>query len=537
MPLRILARVLSLVAILLCGTHAGARATAAAAPTSGWRAEREVFYLIFVRSFADSNGDHVGDFRGIEQRLGYLQSLGVTSLLLTPIVPSSFYHNYFATRFDAVDPAYGDLAAFRHLVAALHRRHMKIYLDEEIQYVDGGHPWWTSSAGHPQSPYADYILYRDGANSPAERGFLEDSPFVSFDGHPAHIAIVNLAAPAVQQYFAGLFRWWLDPQGNGRLGDGVDGFRIDHMMDDLDHLGRLTHLDENFWAPLFAQARALDPSVTVIAEQADWEFGDDLLDRGGVDIVYAFPLQKAFVTLDRDRIAAAIDATMAHTPPGKGQLVFVENHDTDRFASRVGGDPRKERIGAVLTTLLKGSPLIYYGQELGMQGLQLHGSASDGNDIPVREAFRWTARVEDPGSSTWYRGTQTWWTHRYAQDHDGISVAEQQGRPDSLLTYYRRLLALRRTRPELREGAQQVIATDAPTLLVISRTLGARQTLLVINCSDTPVTGHIARTALGGAPLAASPRDLLHAGTVTATGAAGLTLTVEPFGVGVMSLR
>jgi glycosidase len=536
MPLRASLQVLLLLASLMGGMHASARAPADATPAGGWRAERDVFYLIFVRSFADSDGDHVGDFRGIEQRLDYLESLGVTSLLLTPIVPSTFYHDYFASRFDAVDPAYGDLAAFQHLVAALHRRHMKIYLDQEIQYVEWGHPWWTDSAGHPESRYADYILYRNGADSPAEQGFLDDAPSVSYDGHPARIAVVNMAAPAVQQYFADLFRWWLDPHRNGRLTDGIDGFRIDHMMDDLDHMGRLSHLNEHFWAPLFAQARTVNPALSVIAEQADWEYGDDLLTRGGVDIVYAFPLRKALVTLDRNRIAAAIDATAAHTPAGKGQLIFVENHDTDRFASLVAGDPRKERIGAALTTLLKGSPLLYYGQELGMRGLQLHGSASDGNDIPVREAFRWTARVEDPGSATWYRGTDTWWTHRYAQDHDGISVAEQQGRPGSLLEYYRRLLALRRTHPELRQGDQQVIATDAPALLVVSRTLGSRQTLLVINCSDVPVIGHVATASLAARSPGTSARDLLAAGPASAIGRTGLTLAVEPLGVRVLSL-
>jgi glycosidase len=120
---------------LVCYTGT-AHATAAPDQARTWRAEGEVFYLVFVRSFADSNGDRIGDFRGLERRLGYLQALGVTSILLTPIVPSTTYHNYFASRFDAVDAAYGDLTAFRHLVAAIHRRHMKIYLDEEIQYVE-----------------------------------------------------------------------------------------------------------------------------------------------------------------------------------------------------------------------------------------------------------------------------------------------------------------------------------------------------------------------------------------------------------------
>jgi glycosidase len=506
-------------------------------PMSGWRAERDVFYLVFVRSFADSNGDHIGDFHGIEQRLQYLRDLGVTSIILTPIVPSTTYHNYFTSRFDAVDPAYGNLAAFQHLVMATHRRHMKIYLDEEIQYVEWGHLWWTESTGNPASRFSGYILYKNGSDSQPEQGFLEGATSVGYDGRAARIAVVNLDSPAVQAYFAGLFTWWLDPYRDGRFTAGVDGFRIDHMMDDLDHMGRLRHLDENFWAPLFARSRAVNPAISIIAEQADWQYGDDLLKHGDVDIVYAFPLRKAIVTLDRDTIAREIEATQAHTPPGKGQLIFIENHDTDRFASLVEGDPRKERIGAALTVLLKGSPLIYYGQELGMKGRQLHGTSSDGNDIPVREAMRWARRIEDAGGATWYRGKELWWTDRYARDDDGISVEDQQGREGSLLEYYRQLLTLRRSHVELQQGEQRVLSADAPGLLVVSRTLGTHQSLLVVNCSAAAVSAHIADSDLPGLHGRTHPKDLLAVSGTATPGADGLVITIDPFGVRLLELR
>jgi glycosidase len=536
MQRRAAAWILEIVVLLICSA-VSAEAKTAPDPVRSWRAEGDVFYLIFLRSFADSNGDRIGDFRGLEARLGYLQALGVTSVLLTPIVPSTTYHNYFASRFDDVDAAYGDLAAFRHLVAAIHRRHMKIYLDEEIQYVEWGHPWWTESARRPGSRYSGYILYKGDSDSQPEQGFLDSTPFVGYDGRPARIAVVNLDSAGVRDYFADLFAGWLDPHHDGSFREGVDGFRIDHMMDDLDHLGRLTHLNEHFWAPLFARARAVNPALSIIAEQADWQYGDDLLEQGHVDIVYAFPLRKAIVTLDRAAIAAELEAIQAHTPSGKGQLIFVENHDTDRFASLVDGDPRKERIGAALTVLLKGAPLIYYGQELGMKGRQLHGPGTDGNDIPVREAFRWNRKVEDRGNATWYRGTRSWWTDRYARDHDGISVEEQQGRPGSLLEYYRRLLLLRRTHPELQRGDERVIATDAPGLLVVSRVLGTHQTLLVINCTAAPVSGHVAAPALAAPPPGLKAQDLLRSGVRAGIDSDGLNVAIEPFGVALLAVR
>jgi alpha-amylase len=507
---------------------------AAVVPATGsaWRAEKEVFYLIFVRSFADSNGDHVGDFRGIERKLPYLQALGATSILLTPIVPSPAYHNYFASKFDDVDRAYGDLASYRHLVKAIHSRGMKIYLDEEIQYTVQTHPWWAESAGHPESRYSDYILYGGPGNSSPESETLEGYTGMSWD-----IAMVNLLAPVVRDYFGDLFVWWVDPHRDGRLDEGVDGFRIDHMMDDLDGKGNLTNLVADFWAPLFTHVRTVNPRISIIAEQADWRsFGDDLLKRGDVDIVYAFPLRTAIASLDRDSIARAIQSTQDKTPLGKGQLIFIENHDTDRFGSVVDGDPRKERLGAALTTLLKGTPLIYYGQELGMKGRQLHGR-SDGNDIPVREAFRWTHSVDGPGSAIWYRDTGPWWTDRYGRDDDGISVGEEQRDPASLLAYYRRLLALRHSRKDLREGDQEIVATDQPAVLVLRRTYGQLESLLLVNFSPTQVSGQLPEGTLrlprGGGAL----RDLLTNTKGASMEHGRVQFSIAPFGVQLLALQ
>jgi len=503
-----------------------AQADLPACTDAAWRDEQEVYYKIFVRSFADSNGDRIGDFRGIEQRLPYLQSLGVTTLLLTPIVPSMYYHNYFASRFDGVDPAYGSMADFQHLVRALHARGMRIILDQEIQYIPDDHPWWAQAAGHPESPLSSWILYNGPGNTRPETGFIGDLRLKTWDGRDINLAMLNLDSPDVRDYFAGVLRAWLQPRdragAKGRVADdGVDGFRIDHMMDDLDNRGRLRNLVAGFWAPLAAQARAVNPRLTMIAEQADWaSYGDDLQARGGIDLVYAFPLRKALVSLDRDAIAAALTATQARTATGKGQLLFVENHDTNRFASEVDGDARKQRIGAALVTLLKGSPMLYYGQELGMRGRQLHlPSMSDGNDIPVREALHWGATEVDPGTATWYRDTGAWWTERYGRDRDGISVEEQQRNPASLLAHYRRLLALRHARAELHSGSQCIEPTGQPSVLAVRRasaaspgkaaSRGLSASLLLVNFSDAPVTLQLPPDGWGTWPAGRRPRDLL----------------------------
>ena len=501
-----------------------------------WRGEQDVYYKIFVRSFADSNGDRIGDFHGIEQRLPYLQSLGVTTLLLTPIVPSVFYHNYFASRFDAVDPAFGSLADFHHLVRALHRRGMKVILDQEIQYVPDDHPWWIQTAGRPGSPLSSWILYNGPGNTEPETGFLGTQRLKTYDGRDIRLAMVNLDAPEVRSYFGRLLRFWLQPGNKGTDREGVDGFRIDHMMDDLDNRGRLKNLVADFWAPLAAQAKSLDPGLTMIAEQADWgSYGDDLQAHGGIDLVYAFPLRKAITTLDRDAIADALVATQEKTLAGKGQLLFIENHDTNRFASEAGGDARKERLGAALVTLLKGSPMLYYGQELGMKGRQLHvPGASDGNDIPVREAFRWAGTEDARGTATWYRDTGPWWTDRYSRDHDGISLEEEQRDPGSLLAWYRRLMALRGARAELHAGSQCVVPTDQPAVLAVRRMQGHSASLLLVNLSEAPATLRLPADGWNTWPVGSVARDLLadDASRAAITSADGLpAVTLAPFAV------
>jgi glycosidase len=320
--------------------------------------------------------------------------------------------------------------------------------------------------------------------------------------------MVNMGNPAVRRYFRDLLLFWADPHGDGSGRDGVDGFRIDHMMDDLDQKGLDRNLFADFWKPLFHALKTRRPALRILAEQADWGYGTQWLTRGGADLVFAFPLRGALVRLDKRAIVKALRETAAATPPGKSQVVFLENHDVDRFMSMVDGDPARARAGAAIALVLKGEPLLYYGQELGMRGRALPHSDSDATQIPMREAFRWKADLAAPGSAIWYRGKQPWWSGRYNRSHDGVSLEEERSRPDSLYHWYRKLLALRQARPELRGGGQRILCDDASAVLCILRTQGPRQTLLMVNLGDTE-----ARPMLGAAVSGQSQwRDLLHGG-------------------------
>ncbi len=473
---------------LFAGSPANADADRTGPPPPTTLAD-EIVYHIFVRSFRDTNGDRIGDLNGITASIPYLQSLGVTAVLLTPLYPSRVYHNYFATDFTGIDAEFGTMADYRRMVAELHRHGIKIYLDMEFQYLAEGHPWWTAALKDRASPFADHILWRDRA-----KGIAEDGPFglreIRHFGRDTHaVTTVALTAPAVRTYFERYMLDWVDPDHDGKFDDGVDGFRLDHMMDDLDDRGLLTNLFTGFWKPLFDRLRTANPGLTFIAEQADSSnYGEDYLKRADTTAIFAFPLHRAIRQFDRAAIVQAITQTAAATPPDKQQLVFAENHDVSRIASDPLITPEKLRTAAALTFFLKGTPILYYGQELGMRGATDAGYETDENAIPFREAFKWAATDAAPGQALWYRRPgERYWDQRYARDRDGVSVEEQTGRPNSLLNRYRKLAALRRTHATLRTGTQ-TIRDNAAGLLVVERASASERFVIVANLSAGPVT-------------------------------------------------
>lgn len=453
------------------------------------RAQKEVIYHVFQRSFFDSNADGNGDLEGIRQKLDYLQQMGITSILLTPLYTSDFYHSYFASDFEKIDPAYGSFKLYRDLVQEVHRRGMKIYQDVEMQYVAGNHPWFTESYKKPGSKYAGYLYYDDKENKKPWY-FYNVPEFTTYNGTKQQLIVVNMKSQAVKDYTLKMLKYWADPDGDGKFYDGVDGFRLDHMMDNLDNANKLTNLFKDFWAPLLANLKKVNPNLKIVAEQANWgSYGYEYLTKGTVDRVFAFRLQAAIANFDKKQIIAAADSTFNYLPKGKEQVVFLENHDTKRFASAVNGDIRKEKVGAALNILLGGIPAIYYGQEIGMKGEPLKGE-TDGNDIPVREAFDWYKKGEGNGMATWYKGTGPWWDNSNNKPDDGISLEEGMANPNSLYNYYKQLLHLKKMENAMADNAFKNVPNFSENVITFLKEGDRRPVLVMINLSDKeePVT-------------------------------------------------
>lgn len=487
----------------------------------------EVIYHVVQRSFYDSNGDAHGDLAGLREKLDYLQNLGITTILMLPLYEAAFYHNYFADDFEEIDPEFGTMQDYLELVKEVHRRGMKLVMDMETQYVTSEHLWWKDAVGNLQSPYSDYILFDDDAHTTPATMIFGLRALTGYDGKTVQITTVNLKSKAVLDYNIRLFSFFADPNKDGRFEDGIDGFRLDHAMDHLDGKPTLTNLLAGFWKPLIDSVKKINPAVTFVAEQADWnDYGFDYFSKAGVDRMFGFGMLGAIASFDKKRLTATADTLLGLCPTGKEQVIFLENHDLDRFATLVP-DKAKQRLAAALQLFIGGVPSIYYGQELGMTGkggFGIYGN-TDGNDIPRREAFEWTASGEGKGVPLWYKNTGPWWDKRYNKPGDGISVEEQQQDPGSLLQYYKTLIQIRQQNPALSMGNYATAANSNDQVFSFTRIYGKDQVLVVANLSATVQQATLLKTYKMGKAVFGTMQP--H----------GNTIQLQPYSVAVVQVK
>lgn len=443
----------------------------------------EVLYHLNQRSFYDSNGDLHGDLNGLKMKLQYLQELGVTSILLLPLYDADCYHNYFANDFEKIDPEFGTMQDYIALVKEIHKRGMKIYMDMESQYVAEKHAWWKDAVGNLNSPFSDFLLFDDAEHKIPSTMVFDLRQLNSYDGSFVKVTTVNLRNKQVLEYNKKLFGFFVDPNADGKFDDGVDGFRLDHAMDHLDGKPALTNLFAEFWKPLLAHLKQINPAIKNVAEQADWrDFGYSYINNAGVDRVFGFGLQQAILSFDKQALINKADTILAQCPTGNDQIIFIENHDMDRFAS-IEPNKDKQKLAASLMFLMGGIPSIYYGQEIGMQGKIGNWGNTDGNDIPRRAAFEWYRSAKGKGMATWYKNTGGWWDNRLMKSNDGISVEEQKNNSSSLFNYYKKMIALKQSNPALALGKYANLSNNNSQVFSFTRIYNNHKVLIAVNLS------------------------------------------------------
>ncbi|AKI98210.1 hypothetical protein IX53_02300 [Kosmotoga pacifica] len=422
-----------------------------------------VFYEIFVRAFYDSDGDGIGDFKGIVEKLDYLNNgnafedndLGISGIWLMPIFPSPSYHGYDVTDYYAVNSRYGTMRDFETLIEEAHKRGIKIMIDLVINHTSNQHPWFLN-ASNPEAPkhekYRDYYVWTTGdPDGPSGHKWnyiksMKSSYYSSFKykGMPD----LNFDNPEVKEEIKKIATFWLKK--------GVDGFRIDAAK----HIFNDHSKNSEWWKEFMAYVKSINPNVFVVGEIWD---SNELIDAYYTSLDSAFEFEfkdRVWQTVKFNSVTFWKQTDKKHNifPEGFVPSIFVSNHDMDRPGSHFEKGALK-----ILSTLLltsSGVPFIYYGEEIGAKGRK--------PDENIREPMDWYALMEGPGRVHWL-DSYKYAFERYNQKADGISVEEQDEDPNSLLNWYRKLIHLREDYPILKTGKMKIIDVEVERVIALKR--------------------------------------------------------------------
>jgi len=488
-----------------------------------------IVYQVYPRSFQDSNGDGVGDLGGIRARLDHLVSLGVDAVWISPIYPSPMADfGYDISDFCDVDPRFGTLDGFDALVQEAHARGLKIILDFVPNHTSDRHPWFVQSRSARSDARRDWYIWRD----PAPDGGPPNNWLSNFGG-PAWAF-----DPATGQYYAHSFLKeqpdlnWRNPEVRAAMYDvlrfwlrrGVDGFRVDvlsqivkdaEFRDNPPNPDFVEGQDPFFrWLMLYnTDLPEVQPIVAEMRRVVD-AFSDTRSSRVLIGELY-LPLTRlvAYYGLNAEGVlegvqlpfnfqliatewqAARIDRFVrdyeAALPAGAQPNWVLGNHDRSRIASRVG--PQMARLAAMLLLTLRGTPTLYYGDEIGMTDVPIPADEVQdpfeknkpgmglGRD-PERTPMQWSAE-EHAGFTT---GTP--WL-RLASDWPTNNVEAQSRDAGSMLTLYRRLIALRRRQPALNRGNYEALETEGEVLAYARNGEGQRLVVLLnFGASPAPIS-------------------------------------------------
>jgi alpha-glucosidase len=478
-----------------------------------------IVYQIYPRSFMDSNGDGVGDLSGITQRLDYLRWLGVDAIWLSPIYPSPMADfGYDVSDFIGIDPLFGTLADFDGLVAAAHTRGLKVILDYIPNHSSERHPWFLDSRSSRGSPKRDWYIWREpGPNGEPPNNWLSNFGGSAWSLDTAtrqyyyHAYLpeqpdLNWRNSEVQAAMLEAMRFWLER--------GVDGFRIDALRqlikDDRwrDNPPNLDwRLDQGPYQSLLPVYTTDRPELMTMVESMR-RLVDAYDDRVLIGELY-LPIERLVVYYGTKgsgihlpfnfhlistpwkarAVARLIEQYEAALPADGWPNWVLGNHDQHRLASRIG--PAQARVAAMLLLTLRGTPTLYYGDEIGMQDVPIAPERVRdpwernvpglglGRD-PERTPMQWN----DSGQAGFSQG-EPWLP--IADTYDCINVARQSPAPRSLLTLYRRLIDLRRNVPALAVAPYQGIPSDG-NLLAYLRDGGGLRLLVGLNLGGAPVT-------------------------------------------------
>ncbi|MEO1164588.1 MAG: alpha-amylase family glycosyl hydrolase, partial [Chloroflexota bacterium] len=491
--------------------------------------EERVWYLLFVRSFYDSDGDGMGDIQGIIEKLDYLNDgdpnttddLGITGIWLLPIMESNAYHGYWTTDFFSVESDYGTMEDFQQLMDEAHARGIAVIIDYVYNHVSTEHPWFQSAVAGDET-FEDYFIWEEenpGYNGPWGattwwRNSTNDLWYYSpFD---SALADLNHTNPAVTEEMNEIARFWLEDVG-------VDGFRMDAIryVIEIEVDGRPILADSPTNREYLAQFNAFVNEVSPDAFTVGEIFVNSsntisrYVEDGAVDAAFEFALAEEIIGAaqlgNKRNIERQLATTLRELAPGTF-MNFSTNHDQPRLLTLLGEDEGQNRVVANLLMTLPGAPFIYYGEEIGMTGT----NATE-DDRQIRRPLPWD-ESENHGFTT---GTP-WFP--LEEDADIRNIARQIDNPDSLLSHYRSLIHLRNSQPALQYGATIPVDSSYRAAWGYLRSTDEETLLVVLNLDDRETTPYT--FAVESSPLTSvSSVDVLYATSEITTNLPELTET------------
>ena len=491
--------------------------------------QRGIIYQVYPRSFMDSNGDGVGDLRGLISRLDYLRGLGVDAVWLSPIFPSPMKDfGYDVSDYTGIHPLFGTLEDFDLLIREAHAQKIKLVLDFVPNHTSDQHPWFIESRSSRDNPKRDWYIWRD----PALGGGPPNNWLSNFGGsaweydpkteqYYYHAFLreqpdLNWRNPQVIAAMLNVLRFWLER--------GVDGFRVDvlwHLIKDeqfrdnpvnpdwregADPYQRLLELQTTDQAEVHAvvtrmrrlvdqyQDRVLIGEIYLPVERLVQYYGVNL---SGVHVPFNFQLLLAkWHARDIARIISQYEAAL---PKGGWPNWVLGNHDRPRIVSRVGS--KQARVAAMLLLTLRGTPTLYYGDEIGMHDVEIPPEKVQdpfeknvpgrglGRD-PQRTPMQWSA-----AKNAGFTAGKPWLP--IAEDYAQNNVEAERDDPLSILSLYMQLINVRRGEPALEVGELERIDTAGDLLTYIRRD-GESAFLVALNFGSEPQVIDISDKAGGG---------------------------------------
>jgi alpha-amylase len=443
-----------------------------------------VFYEIFVRSFNDSDGDGIGDFQGLIQKLDHLndgdpatdEDLGITGIWLMPINDSPSYHGYDAVDYRSINPDYGSMDDFSEFLDAAHARGIKVIIDYVMNHCSNQHPWFVE-ASRNNPAYRDY--FRWAASDPGQTGPWGQDLWhwhssgwyygLFWGGMPD----LNYETPAVKDEMFDTATFWLDTVG-------VDGFRLDAVLYLLEEGNQIQNTASTlqFWQDFNTHVKAVNPDVLSVGEA--WTAStivQQYVTEDRLDFCFEFDL--AGTTLwgvnnsEANSIGDKADQVYRLYPHLQFGT-FLTNHDQNRSFEVLGQDEGKAKAAAGIYLTLPGVPFLYYGEEVGMIG--------SGSDEYKRSPMQWT-----DGPNSGFTTGVPWQPVNSNFGQYNVQVQEQN--PESLLNWYKRLIKLRNQSPALRQGTHDPLSSSVSPVLAYMRSHEEQTVICMANTASSARNG------------------------------------------------